>query len=528
MPDYSAEYHRCLRSLWYLATEFLGYDKLSETFHKPMLAEWDRIDHRRFGYNAKTGLLSGETESIDTIDLWPRDHIKTWCERARVIRYYMFDPTWTHTWWHAVEEMAQESGAAIGKTLQTNNDLRKLFPTGVLPARNRVKFVSGGGFSLTSNRIGDAPSFRSWGAGSEATGGHSRGGTLDDPIGLNDVVDSQMPTKLRWYQATVCNVIRAEGSKDVIGTRWDRDDLYAPWLNSPYWKATVRSCLETDGKMDYKGTPVYLTKEQVEKKRSELGEVMFAFQMMNDATPQGLRSWDPTLCEHFISEKEYRGGITVCLSDPAPAQVGSYKDSQWKARGDGTKNEWAIAIIRLRTVGARKEAILLDGDASKEWDLDQGYRRIFAMMRKWGCTRLAEEATGQAIALYETRRRDIAREEGARYHPVKLAGTYRGQAKKVYFAALCSKAKDDEFLIADSCPKGFLDGFLQQARDCVFVGDGFRNNLKLDDRVNVVSFATDPEVVRLSPLTDEAKAWSPYLDMQPKDESIRGSRYVHW
>lgn len=528
MSDYSAEYHRCLRSLWYLATEFLGYDKLSETFHKPMLREWDLIDHRRFGYDPKSGLFDREKESIDTLAIWPRDHIKTWCERARVIRYYMFDPTWTHTWWHAVEEMASESGAAIGKTLQTNNELRKLFPTGVLPARNRVKFVTGGGFSLTSNRIGDAPSFRVFGAGSEAGGAHSRGGTLDDIIGLNDIVDSQMPAKKRWYWNTVCNVIRSEGFKDAIGTRWDREDIYNEWLNSKHWVSSVRSCLETDGKMDYKGEPVYLTKEQVEKKRDEMDEVSFAFQMMNDSTPSGLRAWDPTLCEHFVIEKEYRGGVTVCLSDPAPAQVGSFKNTQWKFQDGGTKNEWAITLWRLRTVGVRREAILLDGDASKEWDLDTGYRRIFAMMRKWGCTRLAEEATGQAIAVYEKQRRETAREEGARYHPVKLAGTYKGQAKKVYFAAFCAKAKNDEVLIADSVPTAFLDGMLDQLRNCVFVGDGFRNNLKLDDRMNVASFVTDPEVARISPLIEEAKAWSPYLSQEKEPEYSYETRHIRW
>jgi len=350
---------------------------------------------------------------------------------------------------------------------------------------------------------------------------------MDDPIGLNDVVDSQMPSKKRWYQATVCNVVRSEGFKDVIGTRWDRDDIYSDWIASPHWVFTVRACMETNGKPDYKGTPVYLTQAEIDKKRHEMDEAMFAFQMMNDPTPAGLRSWDPVTCEHMVPEKEFRGGVTVCLSDPAPAQIGSARDTQSKTRGDATKNEWAVAIVRLRKVGIRSEAILLDLDASKEWDLHTGYRRIFSMMRKWGCSRLAEEATGQAIALYESTRRMVAREEGAKYHPIKLAGTYRGQAKKVYFGALCSKAKEDEFLIASSVPEGMLERFLDQCRHCVFLGDGFRNNLKLDDLMNVVSFCTDPEVVRLAPVISEEKEWSPFsrdLDELPTN----GSRYVAW
>lgn len=510
------EKDRCLRSLMYLCTEKLGYDKLSESFHGPMLADWDRIDLARF-----------KGQPIDTLDLWPRDHIKTWCERARVLRYYLYDPAWTHTWWHSVEEMAQESAVAIGKVIQTNGAFRSMMPPESLPSRMAKRFVGGSGFALRSNRIGDAPSMRAWGAGSEATGGHSRGATLDDPIGLNDIVDSQMPTKRRWYQATVCNVVRSDGWKDGIGTRWDRDDLYSDWLRSPNWVSRVRACLETDGKPDYKGTPTYLTMAEIDKKRHELGSAMFSFQMMNDPSPAGLRAWDPVLCERFVVESEFRGGITICLSDPAPAHLGSFKDPQAKAKGYETKNEWAIAIVRLRKVGIRNEAILLDLAGSKDWDLREGYRRIFAMMRKWGCSRLAEEQTGQAIALYEDTRRAVAREEGAKYRAVKLAGTYRGQAKKTYFAALCSKAKDDEFLIAETVPPDELDPFIEQCRNCVFLGDGFRNNLKLDDRMNVVSFLTDPEVARLTPLIEEEKSWSPFSRNEPELEST-GSRYVRW
>lgn len=513
------------QGLYYFCTEYLGYDKLSLSFHAPMLAKWDAIDIKRSAGKA-----------IDTLDLWPRDHIKTWCERARVIRYYIRNPLHTHTWWHAVEEMAQESCVSIAKQFQFNAKLRPLFEHGVLPSPSAKRFVNAKNFSLRSNRIGDAPSMRAWGAGSEATGGHSQGCTLDDPIGYNDVVDSQMPAKKRWYQATVCNVVRSDGFKDAIGTRWDPDDLYQGWLDSKHWISVTRSCLETNGEMDYAGEPVYLTRQQVEKKRDELGDAMFALQMMNDSKTKSLRSWDSSLCEHFIPLSQASGpGTLVLLSDPAPANIGSMKDLQYKQRGDGTKNEWAIALVKLRTNGQRREIILLDGKASKRWDLDQGYAEIFAMIRKWtnaggAVARLAEESTGQAIALYEKTRREAARKAGIRYIPIDLAGTYEGSAKKVYFGALVSKAKQDEFLIADSVPSDFLspedhEGFLYQCRMCVFYPNG-RNNLRLDDRMNVVSFATDPAVKNLSPSPGKIEL-TPFTRVE-RDTEGQGSLHVQW
>lgn len=518
-----------LGDLYRFCVEILGYDALSETFHGPMLRAWDRVDLRRF--RIYMGLEQPASVPIDTLDLWPRGHIKTWCKRAQIIRYYLWNPATTVTWWHAVEDKAIETGQAIGDTLQQNKELRRLFPDGVLPAMNRKKFVSGGCFNLGGRRIGDGASFMALGAGAEGTGGHSLVGVLDDFIGWNDVVDSQMEKKKQFYRATVRNVVlrtnQQQGWVDGIGTHWDQDDPYSEWEESSDWVVTLRACLETDGKPDYKGTPVYLSQEQIEKERREQGEVMFAYQMMNDKSPKGAKAWDPQLCEHFVPLETVKGpGTMFCLSDPAPANIGSFKDMQAKTRGDGTKNEWAICIVKLRTNGDRREVILLDGDASKAWDLNEGYRRIFTLMRKWGCSRLAEEQTGQAIALYEKTRRDVARTEGARYQAVKLENTYQGQAKKMYFGALCSKAKNDEVLIADSLPESFKEGLMDQLRRCIFF-EGGRNNLKLDDRMNVFSFCTDPALRNNAPDVAPDKEWSPFTK-PPREDELGGSRYIQW
>jgi hypothetical protein len=47
----------------------------------------------------------------------PRDHIKTWCERARILQCYLLDPSVTVTWWHAVEDKAVESADAIAESM---------------------------------------------------------------------------------------------------------------------------------------------------------------------------------------------------------------------------------------------------------------------------------------------------------------------------------------------------------------------------------------------------------------------------
>lgn len=496
---------RAFRSLYWLATEVLGYDKLSAEFHGPMLGRWDEIDRLRF-----KGL-----SVMNSLDVWPRDHIKTWCMRARVIRYYLYDPGMTVTGWHAVEEMMGESAVAIGTMLQTNKELRKLFDDGILPSPAAKRFIGSKGFSLRSNRVGDAPSFRAFGAGSEATGGHSKVGWLDDPVGLNDVMDNQMPSKRRWFEATVLNVVRSDGWIDVTGTRWP-EDIYGDFMKSPHWVSTVRSCLETDGKPDYKGTPVYLTKQQIKKKRDQMGEYMFAFQMMNDEAAQGERPWRAE-CERTCTLKDVLpGAFKVVLSDPAPA-------SPEAKLVDYEKNEWATVTVALQTRGQLREIIWLDGASSKEWTPSDGWSEVCRQKRKWQTGNVAVEKVGQAVAFYMPELEKLSRLEGVRHREYELTMTYKG--KNDYFRRFCDRAKQGEFLICETVPKEMVEKALEQCRRWLPMKGG-KNNLRLDDCANVLSFATDP-VFRSYVPEPGAEEWSPYKQREGNTR-LGGTKHVGW
>lgn len=517
---------RYQRSLYRFCTEILKYDKLSEKFHKPKLAKWDEIDARRMASLVGGGSINIADEAINTFDAWARDHIKTWCMRARVIRYYLWMPSITVTWWHAVEDKALESGYAIAQHLLKNKELRALFPEGVLPGSGVKRFFTNGEFSLRSRKIGDGPSLSCMGAGGEGTGGHSIVGVLDDVLGYNDVVENQMEKKLQWYQATVSNVVRSEGWKDAIGTRWPGDSLYEYFLSSPHWSCSVSGCLETEGKPDYQGEPVYLTRDQIERKRDELQE-MFPYQMMNDPSPSGKKPWKEEK-ERWLSYDECRAGLgtVVVLGDPAPANVGTGETREAR-RASGEKDDWAWAVVKLRRVGIKREIILLDGLRSKAWDMASGFEAGCELQKKWGARHLVYEMTGPLHRIYEDAHKEAARKVGTPpYSGVKLEEYNKANAKNAYFGALCSALSADEFAICSTCNKDFLDEFLKQARGWMPVGKA--NTLKHDDCANAVSFVTDPEIRRLSPVVGEewSHAHSPYR--REVEEEYQGGRYIHW
>lgn len=477
-----------------------------------MMAEWDRIDRLRF-----------RGKQIDTLDLWPRDHIKTWLERARILRWYLIWPHFTCTWWHAVEEMAQESAVVIGKTFQQNKEFRRLMPE-IMPSTQQKRFVQASGFSLVSNRLGDAPSMRAWGAGSEATGGHSMVGVLDDPVGWNDVQDSQLGNKRRWYQATVRNVVRSDGWVDAIMTRWDRDDLAGLFLKSKNWKCTVRAALETDGKPDIKGTPVYLTTDQVQRKREELGVVMFSFQMMNDATQTEIRPWKSETCEHFCEAKDADGpGFMVVVMDPAAEAVGGEDYLAEKSRGDGSKDSWAIQVWKIRRNGQRQERIWLDGDASDSWTMDEGMAVACRLQRKWGVRHVAIEDYGPRV--YESRYREIARKEGVSGTLVQLESTSIG--KNARWGAFCGRAESGEILICkDTVPDSEIEKFLDQARN--WIPRGKKNSLPFDDRADCASYVMDPVFDEYAPRVQKPVTPFDWAKRDTYNETQYGGRYIRY
>jgi hypothetical protein len=523
--------------LYDFCVDVLGYDALSVTFHKPMLDAWDRVDLRRF--RIYEGLEETGGEPVDTLDLWPRGHIKTWCERARVIRYYLWNPAVTVTWWHAVEDKAVESAQSIADMLQQKKELRRLFPVGVLPSMNRKKFCSGGSFSLGGRRVGEGASMSAMGAGGEGTGGHSLVGVLDDFVGYNDVVDGQMPKKRQFYQATVCNVVlrtsEKQGWKDVIGTHWAIDDPYTDWRKSPDWISTVRACLETDGVGDPGGKPVYLSREQIEKEKREQGNVMFAFQMMNDPSPSGEKPWIAEECEHYCSKEEAAGaGWVIALGDPAPRAIGSVggRDERW--RRDGTKNYWANVILKLRLKGELRQMIWLDAQQSRDWGLEEGMQNLVKLGMKWRATEGYAETTSTPVYLetFIRAKKDLGWKGyivGSRKNvdsDDRLRMTYNSGAKNAYLVALADRAKSAEFLICDTVPKDQVEMFLAQMRGFMPLPDG-RTGVPFDDLMNALAFATDPYFKNRYHAVEEEWTFSPFKK-QEEEKSPSGSRYVQW
>jgi hypothetical protein len=492
--------------LFWLATEVLGYDKLTKEFHEP-ICKW----------------FSGDSDQ--KLLLAARKHYKTTIQIADVIRMILVNPNSTQLLLHYVEDEVQKVVWECGNHFLNNKELRKIRPE-IMPSPKTKRFLSASDFTVKrSSTTERQATVTGKGILSEITGMHIWTCIRpDDIIAEKAILDNQLP-KVKNYWANTVKSVRMTGCKvRATGTRWDPADIYATWLKSPYWDCKVRAALETDGVPDKKGKSVLLPMKDLEHLMLPTDQdgmgTAFDFQMMNDPSPRGEKPWDPSACEHIIPFADTKGaGFIVVLVDPAPAKVGAW--AQDKQRDDGAKDWWANAVVKFRAKGQRREIILLDGSASKDWGVEEGFTEVCRLARKWNTGYIAVEKTGQAVAFYEQTIRRTARREGIRYSPLELTMTYRG--KNVQFEALASRARNDEFLISDAVPSEFLESFLEQARDWRPLAGG-KNSLRFDDHANVVSFSTDPVFRRYTPV-QEVHEWSPFM-APVEDDSQRFSRWI--
>jgi hypothetical protein len=517
---------RAQTDLYYLCDEILGYrwsasaqQGLTET-HRTLCSRMDSLrDHPRVGtFLPRTKLKT----TVFTIGL--------------AIQEILRNPDVTEMVNHAVEEEAEKIVAEITEHFKSNDELRKLRPE-IMPNPRSKAWWGSGRMSVKRTRYNRQPTVMGKGAGSEITGAHVDVEFWDDIAGRRALENSEFPKIKSWLQNTALPVLNNNGRIRAVGTRWHPDDPWSDLIVSPVWDCLVLPGSHIDGVADYTlQNPAFWGPEPDGREREikrlkrlqiEMGPD-FAPQIMLDPSPAGEKPWDRGK-ERFVTLEDAKGpGVVVVLSDPAPAKVGAADTAAAKGRADGTKDDWALSVWKLRRRGDQYEAILLDGRRSKSWDLATGFDQQYELAKKWGATHGSYEAGGQVVAIYEHEWRKARDRSGKRLSFVGLEGQRRADAKNVYFAALASMNDNGELAIcAESCSKDFLDAFLSQVREWRPMPGG-KNGLRYDDCGNCASMVTDPAIRRLAPRVDlSAPEWSPYRRPEV-GEPEQGGRYIRW
>ena len=575
--DKYKELQRCIRSSWYLATEYLGYEYnealgigLIERVHEPICKWYDR--HRD---EPRIGIWMARGRHKTTL-------VVTW-----IIQDILRDPTNSHRYWHAVNDLASEFLLEVVSHFRNNERLRWLDPVGydektdkrynIFPTKQATRWykTAKGDATLrvgTNRRFGAgtrSATLRAQGQSSEVTGAHISGvGWMDDIIAESTVLNSELHKVAEWYRRSVVPVVDSKKFR-VVGTPWPGQTIYKQWMKSGRWRTLIipgaieesdeqfKERLKSDDKKihfvpDYKLTnPMHGTKERIEESREKLRDEQedmqgaFGPQIMMDDEPEADRFWTND-CEQLCKLDPEEGmpgamegaGIFVVLSDPAPWKEGSWKSIGEKQRADGTKDEWAIAVLRVRVRGDLWEVILIDGDASMVWGENQGCDVACGFMKRWRTNIfISEDQNSWHDRMIEASRRNaVSLRRDRDGGPLKYEIYNKSQRKTTAFSAVCDLAREGRFYICrETCSDSFLygdkehTGFLTQARKARKIKEGMWT-LRYDDRIDVVSRVMDPVVRSLAPRKDTSRTgteWSPFTP-RPEPEVTYGSRHVRW
>lgn len=273
-----------------------------------------------------------EAEPDDMLDLWAREHYKstiiTFGKNTQDLLKDVDNITigiFSHT-----RILAKGFLDQIKRELENNEFLKALFPD-VLYQNPRVeapKWSLDSGLILKRNTNPKEANVEAWGVvDNQPTGKHFKILCYDDIVTRESVTTPEQIKKTTSALELSYNLGAKGGSRRFIGTRYHANDTYKTIMERG--TVTPRIYPATDnGKLD--GTPVFLSREELDMKRRDMGPYTFGTQMLQDPVADkamgfkeewlkfyknlnGVEDWNLYLLCDPASSKKLSGDYTVML-----------------------------------------------------------------------------------------------------------------------------------------------------------------------------------------------------------------------
>ncbi|MDR1684867.1 MAG: hypothetical protein LBR82_00220 [Desulfovibrio sp.] len=191
------------------------------------------------------------------------------------------------------------------------------------------------------------------------------------------------------------------GSVRMIGTRYHAADTYKYILEETGFKPRIYPAT-VDG--TYQGTPVFMTRDALDKKYREMGPFIFACQMLQDPLADKAQGFDPEWFRKTGTDTPQATGMNVYIvCDPASAK---------KKESDYT----SMWVVGLNTDGAY---YILDG-VHDRLNLSERSNMLFQLHRKWKPRAVGYEKYGMQADIEHFQYR--MEHENYRFNIAELAG----------------------------------------------------------------------------------------------------------
>lgn len=318
------------------------------------------------------------------LDLWSREHYKsTIITFALTIQDILRDPEATVGIFSHTRPIAKGFLRQIKGEFERNRLLLECYPDILWenPKSEAPKWSEEDGIVVRRKGNPKEATLEAWGlVDGQPTGKHFSRLVYDDVVTRESVSSPEVIAKTTEAWALSINLGTREGVKRYIGTRYHFNDTYREMMRREAAEPRIYPAT-VDG--TFEGEPALLSRDQLERKRREMGPYVFGCQMMQDPRAdevQGFREewihrWDTG---NMDGSPRWRKMNRYLLVDPA---------SEKKAGSDYT-------VMLVIALGPDRNYYLVDGIRDR-LNLTERARALFRLHRQYSPLAVGYEKYGQ-------------------------------------------------------------------------------------------------------------------------------------
>ncbi|WP_424245904.1 putative phage terminase large subunit-like protein [Elusimicrobium posterum] len=303
----------------------------------------------------------------DHLDLWAREHYKSTIGTFGLnIMEILNNPETTIGIFACTRPIAKAFLKQIKEEFEHNRLLKELFPD-ILYDDPRRQAPVWGEEAIRVKRKGNPKeqTIEAWGVvEGQPTSKHFDVLDYDDVVTLENVTNSDQVEKTVTALKTSFALGRAGGKRRFKGTRYAKGDPYEVIIQQGIVVPRLHPATD-NGKAD--GNPVLFTKEQLDKKRKDMGPYIFGCQMLQDPTSDAKQSFKTEWLRYYgYAYFKWDKMNRYLLCDPAG--------------GKNENNDYTTMVVI--GLGPDKNYYLIDGIRDR-LNLRERTRKLFEWRQKY-------------------------------------------------------------------------------------------------------------------------------------------------
>lgn len=263
------------------------------------------------------------------LDLWARGHYKsTVITYAKTIQDILAShgeaplPEWgglepTFGIFSHTRPIAKAFLRQIKREFEGNDELKALFPDVLYqkPERDSPSWSEDNGISVRRKSNPKEATIEAWGlVDGQPTSKHFNVLVYDDAVTRESVTTPEMQKKTLEAWELSLNLGDRNPRVRLIGTRYHHADMYRTILDRGAAVARLHPATR-DGQLN--GAPVFLTKEEYEKKLKEMGPYTASAQLLQNPTVDSAQTIRREWLRHYQNMQNWQSMSRALLVDPA-------------------------------------------------------------------------------------------------------------------------------------------------------------------------------------------------------------------